>query len=240
MRSVFPSSTWIILGPPGSGKTTFVENLVRMNAHRYPVCRVNTSIPTAYKRYCEIFPSVCVFNEFDESEETKFIERQTSMALKYDNPGRFAVYILDDIKKFGYGGAFFKDLFQKGSRHYNLLTILVNQNALEFPPALRNATTYTVIFKFKNEADKKKLYENYGSRTLFGSFNNFVAITDELTNNYTCVIIKNLLTEYEDDDIFSRVFYYKLKYDMSLWKFGCNELQKLSVRQLDPNISEFP
>ncbi len=92
------SCTWIIVGPPGSGKTTFIENMAYYHKHRYPVARIFMGTEGGYKQFCNIFHPLYVSNSYDEDEERRHIIRQRTCIMNDpDNPGNSAINILDDV-----------------------------------------------------------------------------------------------------------------------------------------------
>lgn len=241
IQHINPSSTWIILGPPNSGKSCFITDLIYYNSYKYPVCRVNTSVPSTYKDYCSIFPPLTVHAKFNEKDEENLVEKRQKPLSMVDHPGTPCVYILDDIgRNASFNSSFFKDIFQKG-RHYNLLTVVVNQNALEFPPSLRSAATYIVIFKFDKESDKRKLFENYASKKLFENYQKFSEIYNNLTEDHSCMIIKKPDKNMKEEETLKNcVFYYKGDGTKKKWKFGCRELINWSSARIDESkIQEF-
>lgn len=230
-QNIEPSCSWIILGPPGSGKSTFVENLVKLNRHKYPICRIITSVPTAHERWCKLAPPIMVHSVFNFDRENKFIERQKKLSVK-KGQGKFCVYVMDDIdiSKHKFRDPFFNLLFKQGSRHWCMLTILVNQYALEFPPDVRSAATYIAIFKYTSNVDRKKLYNNYGGDSIFKSYQDFNNILDNFTGNKKCLILKQ-----SSDDPSSSVFYYQCNPTGNNWRFGCGETWEWSKVRCDEN-----
>ena len=212
------SCSWIVLGPPGSGKSSFVEDLIRYNMERFPVARINTNIPKGYERFLKIFPPIFVFNNFNIKQEQEFVnKRQKPMSIS-KNRAKHCIYLLDDIENAeeAFKSSFFDELFKRGTRHYNLLTIVVSQYAMTLAPPLRSASSYIAIFKFTSEADRKKLYNNFGGTTIFGNEKKFYECLDLLTGDYSCMIIKQGTASNDPKDC---VFYYKAE-PKNNWKFN--------------------
>jgi hypothetical protein len=231
LQAINPSSSFIILGPPGSGKSAFTEDLVRKNKHKYPVARIICSAPQPHKRYCEIFPPIFVSSKFDEAAADQFIDRQKRLAAT-DSKEKYCVYILDDIEVVSrrqFDSPHFNKLCKQGSRHWCLLTVLINQYALDFPPAVRSSASFIVIFRYTSVEDKRKLYQNYGGATIFGSEKMFNLILDEITSEpFTCLVIHQSpnLSKLQDC-----VFWYKVTKPCQ-WRFGCNEIWAYSNKRL--------
>lgn len=232
ITNIEPSSSWIILGPPGVGKSSFVEDLVKYNAHKYPVARVVCRAPGPNRRYCKIFPPLFVTSHFDKDVEQAFVQRQLKMSHS-DSQAKYCVYILDDIDahKTQFRDPFFLNLFKQGSRHWSMLAILVNQYAIEFPPDVRSAASYVVIFRYTSNEDRKKIYNNYGGSTIFKSEKLFNEIMNACTGDHMCVVIKQNASSMEISDC---VFYYQTR-PLEKWRFGCRELRRWNDRRLAKN-----
>jgi len=230
LREIEPSSSWIILGPPGSGKTSFIENLLYANRHVYPVGRVVCSVPGPHKRWSSIFPPLFVHSEFVLEEEESFLQRQQRLATK-DGIGKFAANVYDDpdIPKHVYSNMFFQKLVKRGSRHLCCLTVLADQYALEFPPELRSAASYVVIMKYTSNVDLKKLYNNYGCSSYF-SEQEFRAAISEYTGPGKCIIVKQRANS---SNIEECVFKCSIDPPPNSWKFGCKEMWKYNNQRLD-------
>jgi Ni2+-binding GTPase involved in regulation of expression and maturation of urease and hydrogenase len=222
IQNIEPSSSWIILGPPGSGKSTFVEELIKYNKHKYPVCRVVCSVPGPNQRYCSIFPSIFVHSTFDKAKESEFIEKRQKVLANNQDIGKFCVYVLDDIDihKKQFSDPFFAALFKQGSRHWCMLTIMVNQYALEFPPEVRSASSYVVIFRYTSNTDRNKIYNNYGGSAIFKNEKIFNFMMDNLTGNHNCMILKQ---RSDSNELSDSLFYYRTSAPVP-WKFGSNEI----------------
>lgn len=229
IQNVEPSSSWIILGPPGSGKSTFVEELIKYNKHKYPVCRIVCSVPGPNKRYCSIFPPLFVHSSFNKIKEQEFIDKRQKVLANNSDIGKFCVYVLDDIDvhKRQFSDPFFAALFKQGSRHWSMLTIMVNQYALEFPPDVRSAATYVVIFRFTSNTDRTKIYNNYGGSAIFKNEKIFNTMMDNLTGNHCCIVLKQRA---DSNELKDSVFYYQTSPSTS-WRFGCKEIWRWNKKR---------
>ncbi len=236
LRSIEPSCTWILVGPPASGKTTMMENIVYFNRHRYPVARVFVGTPGGYRKFCKIFGSLFVSASYDENEEAAHIRRQRRCILDYGESylGNYAVNIIDDAGDDPkvYKTKTMRSLFKLGSQHYAQLLLVGLQYAVDFPPDTRKSVSYVALFREPEETERKKLYDNFGG--LAGSYDKFCDLMDALTGDYTCLIFKKRSQSNKLEDC---VFYYRTQV-LPDWKFGCSEYRQWNKDRLDPNYTE--
>ena len=227
LETIDPTSSWIILGPPNSGKSTLIKNILYKNKHRIPLVRIVCGVPKNNKEYCEIVPPLFVSSEFDIKLEEAFIQRQKAVANK-NTIGKYAMVIYDDIKMDGKNCFnFFNDLFKR-NRHYNLLTLTISQYALDFPPDIRSSATYIAIFKYTSNKDIDKLYNNFASN-VFRDRKTFNDILDALTGDYSCMIIKNC----NSTDFSKCIFFYKCIDITEKFIVGCKEQHEFSNNRCD-------
>lgn len=223
----------VVIGPPGSGKSTFIENVAFYNKHKYPTARVICSLLQCHDKYCKNFPSLFVHKNFNKEDEQEYInKRQKKLFTINPDKNLSNLYIMDDIElgKNGFHDDFFKDLFKRGSRWYNQMTIIGNQYPMDFPPQVRDCVSYVVIFKFPNKSVRQKIFTNFGG--VFGSFETFNKIMDDYAKDYTCLIINN--TNQLSNSITECVFWYRTEVIEKEWTFGCNEYIKWGQVRGDP------
>ena len=72
------------------------------------------------------------------------------------------------------------------------------QYALDIKPAIRTNIDTTFILRESNLRNRRSLYENYAG--VIPSFNDFCSILDEVTQDYTALVIHNATTSNELED----------------------------------------
>jgi predicted NACHT family NTPase len=231
IQNIEASCSWLIVGPPGSGKTTFIKNLVYYNKHKYPVCKVVCSVPTTYTEYCKIFPELFVHFKFNKKDDENFVNKRQKPLSTSKDMSKYCLYILDDIdaEKKEFSTSYFAQLFKQGSRHWNMLTIMSNQYAIEFPPEIRAAATYVAIFRYPSQIEREKLYKNYGGDSIFKNKDTFNLILDQCTGNHCCLIIKQ---RSDSNNIEDCVFWYQTGI-LPEFKFGCREIWDYNNKKIN-------
>lgn len=222
-----PSCTWFVIAPPGSGKTTFIENLAYSVKHKYPTARVFAGTQSAYDRFCKVFGTLFTSMGYDEEAERKHIERQKLCAKENGNkhPSNYAINILDDVcddpKIFR--TKLMNDIFKNGSQHYHQIFIVAVQYAIDIPVALRNSVSYVAIFRILDEAMLKKLYQNFGGPC--GTFKRFSQFMEKITGDHHCLIIDR---RSQSPNVEDHVYWYKtwdIEKQIPDWRFGTREYQ---------------
>jgi hypothetical protein len=230
------SCTWMVLGIPGSGKSTLMENIIYYHKHRYPVMRSFIGTETGYKRWCEISHPLFCSNYYDEEEEKRHITRQR-MCLKENvsgYTGNYAINLIDDVSDDPkvYKTKLMRGLFKLGSQHWAQICLVGIQYAIDMPPDLRASTSYVAIFRQPDESQRKKIFENFGG--IAGSYERFCDLLDQLTGDYTCLIIKKRSQSNKLED---NIFFYKTRL-LGDWRFGCKEYRKWGEERYDENFKE--
>jgi hypothetical protein len=230
------SSTWVVIGCPGAGKSALMENFAYYRKHVYPVAKIFVGNEDGYKKSCKIYPPLYVLNYWDEAEENRHIQRQKSCVMENGKEyvGSYAINIIDDMgdDPTVYRSNMMKGLFKIGSQHWAQLCMIGTQYSIDFGTDVRSAVSYVAIGRAPDEEERKKIYKNFGG--ICGSFNRFCDLMDALTGDHTFVIIKK---RSQSNELEECVFYYQTKV-LKEWKFGCEEYRKWSSDRYDTSYQE--
>lgn len=204
--------------------TSLMENLAYYRKHVYPTARVFIGTEDGYKRFCKIFHPLYVSNYWDEKEEEKHVLRQRTCEMENGRgyAGNYAVNIIDDVSDDPkiYKTKLMRGLFKLGSQHWAQLLMIGSQYAIDMPPDIRKSVSYVALGREPELNERKKLYENFGG--IVGTFDRFCDLMDQITGDYTFLIIKKRAQTNELEDCVSWFRTTKLKD----WKFGAKEFRE--------------
>ncbi len=217
---------YIIVGKPGTGKSTIIESIMYSKKHIIPVAQIFSGTEDSNGFFGRIIPNTFIFDGLDTERLEHVINFRTRQkaAKEYlekngDNP--WSMQIIDDCGsdvKF-LTKPIFKEIYKNG-RHWRIMHILSLQYCMDIKPDIRAAIDGVFILRESNPKMRQKLWENYGS--CIPTLEEFCNIMDELTEDYTCIFITN---KTQSNKIKDCLFYYKA--DPSKlpkdWKFGCED-----------------
>lgn len=193
----------VVIGKPGTGKTTLIASLLYNKKHIYPVGEVMSGTEDSNGYYGKIFPETFVYNTLDEKRIEDFISRQKIARKHLKNP--WSVLLIDDctddpkvLKK-----PLFQSIFKNG-RHWKMLFILSLQYCMDVLPVIRTNVDGTFILRETNLRNRKSLWENYAG--VIPDFTMFCEIMDQLTDDYTALYIHNATKSNKLEDC---VFWFK-------------------------------
>jgi len=216
--------------------TTFIENMMYYNKHKYPVARAFIGTEGAYKKFCDITHPLYVSNYYDADEEKDHIVRQRMCTLENSQNylGNYAINVIDDASDDPkeYKTKIMRGLFKLGSQHWAQLLMIGSQYAIDMPPDIRKSVSYIALFREPEPLEREKLYKNFGG--LAGSYENFCKLMDDLTGDYTCMIFKKRSQSNNMEDC---IFWYKTEV-LPPWKFGSKEYRKWGKERYDKNYVE--
>lgn len=206
----------LVLGKPNCGKSVLIKTLLASKRHLIPVGVVVSGSEIANNYYNRFFPDLFIYDKYDASI-IKNIEKRQETAIKHGLANKWAVFVMDDCmsdhKAFQTEEI---NKLMKNSRHWNLLTIVANQNVLDLLPRLRTMFDGFFIFRESSEENRKKIHRNFASII---PKEIFFKLMDDMTQDYTALYIDNSKSTNDWKDC---VFYYKAPYDLPDLRFGCD------------------
>lgn len=235
-----PSSgaIYIIIGKRGSGKSFLIKNLLYSKKHIIPTGVVVSGTEDTNQFYSSIFPDIFIHTEYKDEFILKLNQRQTIAKTHLSNP--WSVIVLDDCmhNKREFEKKHCVSLFKNG-RHWDTCAIISNQYSLDLKPELRTNCDGIFVFKETNNANLKKIYENFAS--VIPSFRIFCALMEKYTADYSCMYISN---QTQSSDWKDSVFYFKADPNIPNFTFGCNDYlffasERTQMRDDSVDVTEF-
>lgn len=193
----------VVIGKPGTGKTTLIESLLYHKKHIFPCGMVFNGTEDANSFYSRIFPEAFIYSKLDEERFRDFKKRQI-LARKYiKNPWAFLIVddCTDDPKIFR--KPFMQDIFKNG-RQWKMNLIMSLQYCMDLLPVIRNSIDMTFILRETQLSNRKKLWENYAG--CVPDFETFCTVMDSVTGDRTALVVDNMIDTGSWQD---RIFWYK-------------------------------
>jgi hypothetical protein len=109
------------------------------------------------------------------------------------------------------------------------------QYPLGIPPNLRTNVDYVFILRETYMSNKRRIYENYAG--MFPTFDSFVQVMEQCTENYECLVINNNV---KSNKLTDQVFWYKAEphADYRLGSRDYWEVGSLPEADKDDDLSE--
>jgi len=222
----------VIIGKPGTGKTTLITSLLYEKKHIFPIGLAMSGTEDSNGHYKKIFPSSFVYDELDIPVINEFVKRQKIAKKHLSNP--WAILLLDDCTDDPklFSQPLFQGLYKNG-RHWKMWFILSLQYCMDIKPVIRTNVDGTFILREPSLKNRKALWENYGS--IIPDFDTFCTIMDKITDDYTALYIHNAT---QSNSLKECVFYYKARHVPSSWKLGCNNFWQHHVDRFNDKFVE--
>jgi len=222
----------VVIGKPGTGKTTLITSLLYEKRDIYPLAMIMSGTEDSNGHYKRILPSTFVYNKLEEKKIEDFVVRQKIAKKHIENP--WAVLLLDDCTDDP--KLFNKPLFQglyKNGRHWKMWFILSLQYCMDIKPVIRTNVDGVFILRETNLRNRKSLWENYAG--IIPDFSMFCSILDQLTTEYTALYIHNATTSNSLEDC---LFWYRPKPVPKDFRLGCKDLWKFHKHRFNEQHNE--
>jgi hypothetical protein len=230
----------VLIGRRDTGKSFLVRDLL-YHHQDIPVGTVISGTEAGNGFYSKYVPKLFIHDEYNTIIIENILKRQKAVLKQINkdiknynkstiDPRTFV--ILDDCL---YDNTWARDkmmrlMFMNG-RHWKLMLIITMQYPLGIPPNLRTNIDYVFILREPYIANRKRIYENYAG--MFPTFESFVQIMDQCTENYECLVINN---NSKSNKLQDQIFWYKAESHEN-FKLGSKEFWQLSEK-LDSDDDE--
>ena len=222
----------VLIGRRDTGKSFLVRDLL-YHHQDIPVGTVISGTEAGNGFYGKIVPKLFIHEEYSSGIIENVLKRQRIVLkeLKKQPASRVvsgkvdprSFVIMDDCL---YDDKWTRDrlmrlLFMNG-RHWKIMLVITMQYPLGVPPNLRTNIDYVFVLREPYLANKRRIYENYAG--MFPTFESFVQVMDQCTENYECLVIDNNVKSNRLEDA---IFWYKAE-ARSEFKLGSREYWDLS------------
>lgn len=216
----------VVIGKPGTGKTTLITSLLYDKRSIFPVALVMSGTEDSNGHYQKMFPSSFVYNKLDIKKLESFITRQKVAKKHVPNP--WAVLLLDDCTDDPriFSSPLFQGIFKNG-RHWKMLFILSLQYCMDVKPVIRTNVDGVFILREPNIRNRRSIWENYAG--CIPEFSLFCNIMDSLTDNFTALFVLNATTTNRWQDC---IFWYKAN-PTPPFKFGSKDYWKFHKQRFN-------
>jgi hypothetical protein len=119
----------VVVGKPGTGKSSLIKGLLYCKRHIFPVGMAMSGSEDTNHSFAAVMPSTFIYNEYNEEKIKDFIKRQKLARQHLANPWAFMVIddCTDDPKIFN--KPLQNALFKKG-RHWKMMGSSFYENRL--------------------------------------------------------------------------------------------------------------
>lgn len=222
----------VVVGKPGTGKSTVIKALLYAKKHIFPVGLAMSGSEDSNHAYKEIMPNTFIYNEYNEEKITQFIKRQKLAVAHLQNPWAFIILddCTDDPKVFN--KPLQQAMYKKG-RHWKMLYILSLQYAMDVKPVIRTNVDGIFILREPLLKNRESLYKNYAS--VIPTFNLFCELMDQLTDDFCALYIHGTTQTNTWQDC---VYYWKAPLVPKDWKVGCPEYWDFHNERFNPQYRD--
>ena len=113
----------VVIGKPGTGKTTLITSLLHEKRHIFPTGIAMSGTEDSNGHYKQIFPSTFVYDQLEIPVINEFVKRQKIAKKHLENP--WSILLLDDCTDDPklFSQPLFQGLYKNG-RHWKMFFIM--------------------------------------------------------------------------------------------------------------------
>ena len=221
----------VMIGRRDTGKSFLIRDLLFYHQD-IPIGTVISGTEGGNGFYAKLVPKLFIHEEYNTVLIENVLRRQKvvlkQVAKEIETTRKTSIdprtfVIMDDCL---YDSSWTRDkmmrlLFMNG-RHWKVMLIITCQYPLGITPSMRTNIDYVFILREPYLSNKKRIYENYAS--MFPTFESFVSVMDQTTENYECLVINN---NTKSNKLQDQVFWYKAE-NRPDFKLGSKEFWEIS------------
>jgi hypothetical protein len=222
----------VLSGKRDTGKSVLVKDILYHHKD-LPYGVVISGTEEANEGFKNLVPKMFIYKEYHSLILENVLKRQKTVLkqikMDYEKYNKSNVdprtfIILDDCL---FDNKWTTDkimrlLFMNG-RHWKIMLIITMQYPLGIPPVLRTNVDFMFILRDNNNANRKRLYENYAG--MFPTFEFFCQVMNQCTENYECLVIDNNVKSNKLED---QVYFYKAELNNPSFHLGDRSYWDLS------------
>jgi archaellum biogenesis ATPase FlaH len=209
-----PTSTIIILGKRGTGKSTIIRDLCYRLRDKVDAAVAFSPTEDAQGSLGQFIPTSCIHEEFNDGLLESVLDAQRAYLKR--GRDRHVLVIADDVAydKSAFRGKAIRNTFMNG-RHRKTGIILTAQYAMDMDVAIRSNADIIIAARETVVQNQEKLWKSFFGH--FSKLTDFVKCFKQCTNNYEVMVCVNNTSSTDLED---SIFWWKADVDLPDFRLG--------------------